>query len=263
MYTLLEGLANRANISLPDLSESASTCCVLLWRFGVFLIILPQTSIVHHVHYRFFFSGTAASLLYSGTTQMNIAKYEIFMFISTVKCVFFLFVVFVGVIQSILTSGKQLQKLVLEDIGIVSSPHKSVHSPLLRRLINTASSSTILNSAVKLLSCLNKDAADQGDMLNLFIASVDQFPEVAEGHVNVKMAEHKLDLLIQITSSIMYFLNFFVGSGAIELCLCLFVDSQQDETYLCTAGVTMILLSIYDTTMILAVLNRPYFAVGL
>jgi hypothetical protein len=28
MYTLLEGLANRANISLPDLSESASTCCV-------------------------------------------------------------------------------------------------------------------------------------------------------------------------------------------------------------------------------------------
>jgi hypothetical protein len=85
---------------------------------------------------------------------------------------------FVGVIQSILTSGKQLQKLVLEDIGIVSSPHKSVHSPLLRRLINTASSSTILNSAVKLLSCLNKDAADQGDMLNLFIASVDQFPEV-------------------------------------------------------------------------------------
>nr|ADT92190.1 DNA mismatch repair protein [Zea mays] len=85
---------------------------------------------------------------------------------------------FVGVIQSILTSGKQLQKLVLEDIGIVSSPHKSVHSPLLRRLINTASSSTILNSAVKLLSCLNKDAADQGDMLNLFMASVDQFPEL-------------------------------------------------------------------------------------
>jgi DNA mismatch repair protein MSH3 len=38
-------------------------------------------------------------------------------------------------------------------------------------------SSTVLNSAMKLLSCLNKDAADQGDMLNLFIASVDQFPE--------------------------------------------------------------------------------------
>jgi DNA mismatch repair protein MSH3 len=84
---------------------------------------------------------------------------------------------FVGVIQSILTVGKQLQKLVLEDIGTVSSQHKPVHSSLLRRLISTASSPTVLNSAVKLLSCLNKDAADQGDMLNLFIASVDQFPE--------------------------------------------------------------------------------------
>ena len=84
---------------------------------------------------------------------------------------------FVGVIQSILTAGKQLQKLVLEDIGTVSSQHKPVHSSLLRRLISTASSSTVLNSAMKLLSCLNKDAADQGDVLNLFIASVDQFPE--------------------------------------------------------------------------------------
>jgi len=103
---------------------------------------------------------------------------------------------FVGVIQSILTAGKQLQKLFLEDIDSVSSHHKPVHSSLLRRLISTASSSTVLNTAVKLLSCLNKDAADQGDMLNLFVASVDHFPEVAEGHVNVEMAQHKLDLLI-------------------------------------------------------------------
>ncbi|XP_062227181.1 DNA mismatch repair protein MSH3 [Phragmites australis] len=103
---------------------------------------------------------------------------------------------FVGVIQSILTAGKQLQKLVPEDTDIVSSQHKPVHSSLLRRLISTASSSTVLNSAVKLLSCLNKDAAYQGDMLNLFIASVDHFPEVAEGHVAVEMAKQKLDLLI-------------------------------------------------------------------
>ncbi|KAF8769313.1 hypothetical protein HU200_006828 [Digitaria exilis] len=103
---------------------------------------------------------------------------------------------FVGVIQSILTAGKQLQKLVLEDIDIVSSQHKPVHSSLLRRLISTASSSTILNNAVKLLSCLNKDAADREDMLKLFIASVDHFPEVAEGHANVEMANHKLNLLI-------------------------------------------------------------------
>ncbi|CAN6236705.1 unnamed protein product [Urochloa humidicola] len=103
---------------------------------------------------------------------------------------------FVGVIQSILTAGKQLQKLVLEDTDTVSSQHKPVHSSLLRRLISTASSSTTLNNAVKLLSCLNKDAADQGDMSNLFVASVDHFPEVAEGHVSVEMADHKLDLLI-------------------------------------------------------------------
>ncbi|PNT62187.1 DNA mismatch repair protein MSH3 isoform X2 [Brachypodium distachyon] len=69
---------------------------------------------------------------------------------------------FVGVIEAILTAGKQLQKLVLEDTDTVSSQH----------------------------------AADQGDMLNIFIASVDQFPEVAEGHVTVEMAKRKLDLLI-------------------------------------------------------------------
>ena len=85
---------------------------------------------------------------------------------------------FVGVIQAILTAGKQLKKLVIEDTDIVSSQHKTVHSSLLRRLISTASSSIVLANAVKLLSCLNKDAADQGDKLNLFIASVDQFPEV-------------------------------------------------------------------------------------
>uniref|UniRef100_A0A0E0PFY0 DNA mismatch repair protein MSH3 n=1 Tax=Oryza rufipogon TaxID=4529 RepID=A0A0E0PFY0_ORYRU len=103
---------------------------------------------------------------------------------------------FVGVVQAILTAGKQLQKLVLEDTDTMSSQHRTVHSPLLRRLINTASSCTVLANAATLVSCLNKDAADQGDMLNLFIASVDQFPEVAEGHATVEMAKQKLELLI-------------------------------------------------------------------
>uniref|UniRef100_A0A0E0KWZ7 DNA mismatch repair protein MSH3 n=1 Tax=Oryza punctata TaxID=4537 RepID=A0A0E0KWZ7_ORYPU len=103
---------------------------------------------------------------------------------------------FVGIVQAILTAGKQLQKLVLEDTDTMSSQHRTVHSPLLRRLINTASSCTVLANAATLVSCLNKDAADQGDMLNLFIASVDQFPEVAEGHVTVEMAKQKLELLI-------------------------------------------------------------------
>lgn len=130
---------------------------------------------------------------------------------------------FIGVIQAILTAGKQLRKLVLEDTDNVSSQHRTVHSSLLRRLISTASSSAVLANAVKLLSCLDKDAADQGDMINLLISSVDQFPEVnlslitnrvclfltfsdasylyiflqvAEGHVTVEMAKQKLDLLI-------------------------------------------------------------------
>jgi DNA mismatch repair protein MSH3 len=85
---------------------------------------------------------------------------------------------FVGVIQAILTAGKQLKKLVIDDTDTVSSQHTTIHSSLLRRLISTASSSFVLANSVKLLSCLNKDAADQGDMANLFIASVDQFPEV-------------------------------------------------------------------------------------
>ncbi|XP_047064728.1 DNA mismatch repair protein MSH3 [Lolium rigidum] len=103
---------------------------------------------------------------------------------------------FVGVIQAILTAGKQLKKLVIDDTDTVSSQHTTIHSSLLRRLISTASSSFVLANSVKLLSCLNKDAADQGDMANLFISSVDQFPEVAEGHVAVEMAKRKLDILI-------------------------------------------------------------------
>ncbi|KAM0877514.1 hypothetical protein ACQ4PT_035437 [Festuca glaucescens] len=103
---------------------------------------------------------------------------------------------FVGVIQAILTAGKQLKKLVIDNTDTVSSQHKTIHSSLLRKQISTASSSFVLANSVKLLSCLSKDAADQGDMLNLFIASVDQFPEVAEGHVAVEMAKRKLDILI-------------------------------------------------------------------
>jgi large-conductance mechanosensitive channel len=49
---------------------------------------------------------------------------------------------------------------------------------LLKRLIGTVSSSSLISRAVKLLSHLNKDAADQGDIMNLFISSSDQFPEV-------------------------------------------------------------------------------------
>nr|XP_010934727.2 LOW QUALITY PROTEIN: DNA mismatch repair protein MSH3 [Elaeis guineensis] len=97
---------------------------------------------------------------------------------------------FIGVIEAVLTSGKQLQNLHVED------DEKIVKSALLRRLICTASSSTIITHAAKLLSCLNKEAAEQRDVLNLFIACGDQFPEVARGRLAVQMEEEKLDSLI-------------------------------------------------------------------
>lgn len=54
----------------------------------------------------------------------------------------------------------------------------TVRSPLLRKLILAASSSNIIGMAAKLLSGLNKEAADQKDLHNLFIISDGQFPEV-------------------------------------------------------------------------------------
>lgn len=79
---------------------------------------------------------------------------------------------FIRVIEAVLTSGKQLQNLHVDD------DEKIVNSALLRRLICTASSSTIITHAAKHLSCLNKEAAEQRDVLNLFITYGDQFPEV-------------------------------------------------------------------------------------
>ncbi|WVZ87223.1 LOW QUALITY PROTEIN: hypothetical protein U9M48_033898, partial [Paspalum notatum var. saurae] len=88
---------------------------------------------------------------------------------------------FIGVIQSILNSS-QLESNCKSLFSMIPAL-----SPLSINL--TASSSTVLNNAVKLLSCLNKDAADQGDMLNLFIASVDQLQKVMQ---NVEVVNHKL-----------------------------------------------------------------------
>lgn len=150
---------------------------------------------------------------------------------------------FIGVIEAILTSGKQLQNLHVED------DEKIVKSALLRRLICTASSSTIITHAAKLLSCLNKEAAEQRDVLNLFIAYGDQFPEVldlyskkfgqmialyrfifhnvwffshpqvARGHLAVRMEGEKLDSLIsQYRKQLgMRNLEFMSVSGATHL----------------------------------------------
>lgn len=86
---------------------------------------------------------------------------------------------FVAVIQALLVAGKQLQQLHIEEEGKSKSvSRKTVHSVLLRKLILTASSSSVISNAAKLLSALNKEAADRGDLLNLFNISSGRFPEV-------------------------------------------------------------------------------------
>ncbi|XP_058084309.1 DNA mismatch repair protein MSH3 isoform X5 [Magnolia sinica] len=127
---------------------------------------------------------------------------------------------FISVIHAILSAGKQLQQLHIEDQDndwIV--PGKTVQSSLLRRLILTASSSTITSHGVKLLSALNKEAATQGDLQNLFIASNGQFPEVARGQIAVQIASEKLDLLIGLYRKQlgMHNLEFMSVSGSTHL----------------------------------------------
>ncbi|XP_034711126.1 DNA mismatch repair protein MSH3 isoform X3 [Vitis riparia] len=104
---------------------------------------------------------------------------------------------FISVTQAILFAGKQLQRLHIEEKDVdEKGQSRSVHSVLLRKLILTASSSGIIGNAAKLLSTLNKEAADKGDLPNLFIISSGQFPEVAKARSLVQSAKEKLDLLI-------------------------------------------------------------------
>ena len=86
---------------------------------------------------------------------------------------------FITVIQAILVSAKQLQKLQVEEED--KNDHlqaNTVRSPLLKKLILTASSSNIISTTSKLLSSLNKEAAEQRDLPNLFVVSEGAFQEV-------------------------------------------------------------------------------------
>ncbi|PWA85706.1 DNA mismatch repair protein [Artemisia annua] len=104
---------------------------------------------------------------------------------------------FIAVIQAFLVSGKQLQKLQVEEEDNVDHlQEKTVYSPFLKRLILTASSSRINSIAARLLSALNKEAAEKSDLSNLFVASEGEFEEIAAARNKVKQAEEKLDLLI-------------------------------------------------------------------
>ncbi|KAH8486296.1 hypothetical protein H0E87_025345 [Populus deltoides] len=104
---------------------------------------------------------------------------------------------FIAVFQAILAAGKQLKRLCIqEEHNYDGVGSKTVKSVLLKRLILAASSSSVVGNAAKLLSTLNKEAAEQGDLTNLIIISDDQFPEVARAREAVQFAKEKLDSLI-------------------------------------------------------------------
>ncbi|XP_072072225.1 DNA mismatch repair protein MSH3 [Arachis hypogaea] len=98
---------------------------------------------------------------------------------------------FVAVIQAILSAGKQLQQL-----NIREEENNNLRSNLLRRLILSASSDSVIANATKMLSSLNKESADQGDLTNLIIASEAQFPEVTRARKAFRMEEEQLNSLI-------------------------------------------------------------------
>ncbi|KAL1822754.1 hypothetical protein ACET3Z_009532 [Daucus carota] len=104
---------------------------------------------------------------------------------------------FIAIIKAILVAGKQLYELHVEEEGRNTIVGKNiVQSVLLRKLVLTASSSRLIGIAAKLLSSLNKDAAEKQDLQNLFISTDGQFSEVGEARKKVQCAKEKLDLLI-------------------------------------------------------------------
>ncbi|XP_024028652.1 DNA mismatch repair protein MSH3 isoform X2 [Morus notabilis] len=142
---------------------------------------------------------------------------------------------FIAVIQAILYAGKQLQQLhneeeEEEEEGDGKFRAKIVRSELLRKLILTASSPTVIRNAAKLLSSLNNEAADQRDLQNLIISN-GQFPEVAEARKKVQLAKEKLDSLItlyrkQLKMSKLEFISVSGVTHLIELSLDVKVPSN-------------------------------------
>ncbi|XP_061369548.1 DNA mismatch repair protein MSH3 isoform X2 [Gastrolobium bilobum] len=100
---------------------------------------------------------------------------------------------FIAVIQAILSAGKLLQQL-----NVGEGHNTTLRSNLLKKLILTASSASVIGNAAKMLSSLNKDCADQGDLTNLIIASEGQFPEVIRTRKAFRMAVEQLDSLIDL-----------------------------------------------------------------
>ncbi|CAL0315995.1 unnamed protein product [Lupinus luteus] len=121
---------------------------------------------------------------------------------------------FVTVIQAILSAGKQLQQL-----NIAEDDNNTLHSNLLKKLILTATSASVIGNAAKMLSSLNTDSADPGDLTNLIVASEGQFPEVVTARKNFQMAEEQLESLITLYRKQfgMRSLEFMTVSGTTHL----------------------------------------------
>ncbi|XP_050222033.1 DNA mismatch repair protein MSH3 isoform X2 [Mercurialis annua] len=106
---------------------------------------------------------------------------------------------FIAVIQAILNAGEQLQRFhIEEEQNNERVEARTVNSVLLRKLILTVSSSSVLAVAAKYLSTLNKKAAENGDMANLIVVSNGQFQEVARSRKEVQLAKSKLESLISL-----------------------------------------------------------------
>ncbi|XP_057427626.1 DNA mismatch repair protein MSH3 isoform X2 [Lotus japonicus] len=121
---------------------------------------------------------------------------------------------FIAVVQAILSAGKRLQQL-----KIGEEDNNKLCSHLLKKLILTASSASVIGNAAKLLSSLDKDSADQGDIPNLIIASEGRFPEVIRARKDFQMAVEQLDSLISLYRKRLGIRNleFLSVSGATHL----------------------------------------------
>ncbi|XP_051142535.1 DNA mismatch repair protein MSH3 isoform X2 [Andrographis paniculata] len=104
---------------------------------------------------------------------------------------------FIVVVQAILVAGRQLRQLHVEEEN-EDKQVSTLRSVLLRKLILTASSPSVIKVAAKYLTMLNKEAADQQDLPNLFILSDGNFLEVASAKSKVQLANDKLIELLSL-----------------------------------------------------------------
>lgn len=103
---------------------------------------------------------------------------------------------FIAIVQAILSAGKRLQQLNIGEGD--NNNNNKLRSDLLKKLISTASSTSVIGNAAKMLSSLNEDSACQGDWTNMIIATEEQFPEVTTARKAFQMAVEHLDSLIDL-----------------------------------------------------------------